>query len=380
MTINSNNFEEFFLLYVDNEIDPVLRAEVEDFVEQHPGLKGKLNLLIQTKLSPEEEIVFENKDQLYKQPNSGLVTLENYENFFLLYTDNELPEEQRAIVEEFVEANPGKKQELKLLQHTKLQADDSIKFPGKQSLYRLEKKPARIVPIAWMRSAAAAAVIIAGGLIWMNIENKSELTIETHRQVATSNPEMVLQQNISPAVIVPPGEKNSEAEKKLAEVNTQYASHADRINRKKNTGVAEIKLVQTPVTNSEIDTRIILQDHPVANISEPEQSQINLQSLQEPILALQEEVKNIPDNLHSPVKPVILDAAAFTGNRDKRVNENFEDQSNLYLSINNNDIKTKGKLRGLFRKVSRLIDRATNAEPEDEKSFVRIASFEIAKK
>ena len=42
--------------------------------------------------------------------------------------------------------------------------------------------------------------------------------------------------------------------------------------------------------------------------------------------------------------------------------------------------KSKGKFRGLFRKASRFIDRVTNADTNEDKSIVRVASFEIAKK
>ena len=157
MTINSNNYEEFFLLYVDNELEAAQRAEVEAFAAAHPGLQGELNALLQTKLSSAEEISFEGKALLYKQEMPGLITADNYETFFLLYADNELPAAQRAAVERFIEEHPAKKQEWVLLQHTRLQADESIMCPDKESLYNIGKKPSRIIPFAWVRAAVAAA-------------------------------------------------------------------------------------------------------------------------------------------------------------------------------------------------------------------------------
>ena len=77
---------------------------------------------------------------------------------------------------------------------------------------------------------------------------------------------------------------------------------------------------------------------------------------------------------------MILDAAAFNGDRDITAADQKETEDMHYLSTNNDDKRSKGKFRGLFRKASRLIDRVTNAGTEDEKSIVRVASFEIVKK
>lgn len=381
MTVNSNNYEEFFLLYVDNELDAELRSEVEDFAAQHPNLQKQLDTLLQTKLSSTEEIVFENKSLLYKQENAELITPDNYETFFLLYADNELPEELCAAVEAFIAANPEKKKEWILLQYTKLQVDDSIKFPDKQRLYRLEKKSARIVHLTWMRISAAAAVIITGGLIWMNMGNKQKLTDNKAPQVVAANPGITPEQNIAPTAILPKEKKISGVEKITTEVNTGQGKSSERINRKQIERNAAFKVMQVKETIPSTSNIASLQESPDTKVLEAVQPQIKVQTMPEPSLVFHEEVKTMPDRKSSPVKPVILDAAAFNGDRDKRrVVEKRETEDSHYLSIYNDDKKTNGKLRGLFRKVSRLIDRATIAEPEEGKSVVRIASFEIAKK
>ncbi len=59
------NHEAYFLLYVDGELATPQQKEVELFVLQHPQLQPAFLLLQQTVL-PQEELVFANKEQLYR--------------------------------------------------------------------------------------------------------------------------------------------------------------------------------------------------------------------------------------------------------------------------------------------------------------------------
>jgi anti-sigma factor RsiW len=89
----------------------------------------------------------------------------NYENFFLLYLDRELNEADRNTVEKFLNENTDLQREFALLQKT-IQWPADILFEQKESLYRKEEKR-RIIPVYWMRRAAAIALILAGSWFMM---------------------------------------------------------------------------------------------------------------------------------------------------------------------------------------------------------------------
>lgn len=63
--ITVSNYEEYFLLAVDNELNQNEQASVEKFVLQHPELQDEYTLLQSTKL-PAEVIAFEHKHELYR--------------------------------------------------------------------------------------------------------------------------------------------------------------------------------------------------------------------------------------------------------------------------------------------------------------------------
>ena len=86
--------------------------------------------------------------------------MDNYKEWLLLYTDNELTVSRKNTVEKFAATHPAVQKELELLQKTRLQPEENIVFPNKESLYRKEEK-VRVVSIRWWRIAAAAVLFFA---------------------------------------------------------------------------------------------------------------------------------------------------------------------------------------------------------------------------
>ncbi len=174
MKLNRNNYEEYFILYLDNELDSEGRGEVEAFVKQHPDLKAELDMLMQSKLTPDTETRFADKGSLMRFDSSS-ISLSNYEEWLTSYIDDELTEGERNDVEIFVAGNPAIQRELNLLQQTKLQPE-AIVFPYKESLYKKEEK-ARVIAIRWWRIAAAAVLLLGistTALILVNKNNKGD--------------------------------------------------------------------------------------------------------------------------------------------------------------------------------------------------------------
>jgi len=66
MDINRNNYETFFLLYLDRELNPSEMSEVEKFVNDNADLQKEFSLLRQTVLMP-ADITFDQKELLYRK-------------------------------------------------------------------------------------------------------------------------------------------------------------------------------------------------------------------------------------------------------------------------------------------------------------------------
>src|ERR1044071_1457499 len=90
MKIDRHNYEEFFLLYVDNELTTEQKELVDQFVLQNPDLAIELEILQQTTLTVDESVVFDGKESLLRKEADSLINLSNYEEYLISYIDNEL--------------------------------------------------------------------------------------------------------------------------------------------------------------------------------------------------------------------------------------------------------------------------------------------------
>lgn len=64
------------------------------------------------------------------------INISNYESYLLSYIDGELNEAEQAALEVFLKKHPQFRQELELLEGTRLVPDEQLVFDNKAALYR----------------------------------------------------------------------------------------------------------------------------------------------------------------------------------------------------------------------------------------------------
>ncbi len=183
MNINRHNYEEFFLLYVDNELTTGQRKIVEAFVAANPDLKEEFNLLQQVTLNDEQKLDSGFITSLLKPVDEERTVTEEQ---LLLYVDDELDAEKKYFVENELAADKDLQTDLKWLQLSKLQADETISFPDKSLLYKQEQ-PAKVFSIgsvAQRWAAAAAVIVLLASAFWL-MKDSNKPQQETIAQAPT---------------------------------------------------------------------------------------------------------------------------------------------------------------------------------------------------
>ncbi|HTG55009.1 MAG TPA: hypothetical protein VL943_01985 [Niabella sp.] len=175
MQINQHNYEEFFLLYVDNELSVQEKEMVEAFVKQNPHLAGELELLKQTVLDIDESVDFDGKEKLIKRP-------ELTEEDLLVYLDGEAGKELAGKVEQGMQSNDTLKLELENLGQLYFKADLSIQYPSKEKLY----KRGAVRSMDWRKLAIAASLLLCVST-WL-VLNQSEQEESNDAPVAVNTP------------------------------------------------------------------------------------------------------------------------------------------------------------------------------------------------
>jgi hypothetical protein len=366
--ITRDNYEVYFVMYVDNELGAAERKAVERFLQQNPDLEEELVMLQQSVLRPDEQIVFEQKELLFKDANGAIqINEQNCSEYFVLYGDDELTNKEKDTVEQFVYKHAQFQAEFELIQQVKLIPDRSLTFPDKTYLYRTEEDESRVVAFPWWRlSAAAIALLVIGSLAWyLSTQNNGT-------EVAGNNGETKPAGKVITPLPVDSNNKTSPIPDLVIVPDTQVQNHtatttnddhfiADNNNRKKN----------IPKESNIQQTVYVQQERP----QQPEQDPENID-----IAYKAKPVNVVVDNTNEQpiVKSGIMKRTINAPLAVNTVAENPEEETDKSPTYVLNTSINKTPLRGFFRKVSRVVDKVTT--PNDNGNGIRIANLEIALK
>lgn len=354
MNIHLHNYEEYFILYLDNELSGDDRRQVEAFILQHPELKEELDILSQYKLVPDTDIVFPGKSSLMKgADNDQELNPElpgySYMEGLLLYADNELNDEERKSIEQFIASHPAAALDLSLLQRARLQPEN-ISFPDKQSLYRHEEK-VRVITIRWWKVAAAAAIILALGLSTFLMVNKNHRN--NNEGIATGPAQQKEKQK----------EKEDEKQNGKEKVEDSKIGHSTELAVDNSTKPSTIirkkaiekKKIETPVKEKKSEAPQLVSNDPKPsnNLPQPDESTARI---------------NVPDETlraKSPTHKVTPEIENNTPVTSVAVNSSYTQSPAVEDGVAQSSGK-KSKLRGFFRKLTRTFEKATKIDASDK--------------
>ncbi|MBI1343889.1 MAG: hypothetical protein GC171_13230 [Terrimonas sp.] len=357
MKIDRHNYETFFLLYVDNELTPDQRMDVEQFVQANSDLEAEFLLWQQSRLTTDPSISFGPKDSLLRNTATPEHGSSGYEETLLSYIDNELTTAEEQSFTDLAASNPTIKKELALYLQAKLSPEASIVFPDRASLYRKEET-ARIIAFSWRRIAVAAVFILAlsttGILLFTgNIRQGDPAG-------ATAN-------------ILPP--ENKPVNNNSAALPSQKQPDAIVEQPAQNRGSLVAK-TDLPQSGSE---------QQVTKKNRPEERDLPKQDenkVEPPLYAVLETNSVVPEQKNRTV-------TSATPIENKNMNPDLSASS---LSINKAPVtiptyatynitdEGNNKTRGLFRKVTRLFERNTNIDAATDDNKLLIGSFAVSLK
>lgn len=388
MQITRHNYENFFLLYVDNELSAADRKAVDVFVQVNPDLRIELEALQQTVVKA-DDIILDKKDWLYREEEITAL-----QESLLLYADDELTAAEKQPVELLLATDETAKNEWSILSKTKLKPDMAVVFPDKKLLYRHEG--GRVVGFNWRRVAAAA--VLLGIVTWVGVSvyknkfitpvknevlagNSKEHTLPSQKETTTAN-------NSSAKNT---GEQNDETNEMIVANVQKNTVTLSTGNDNNNVKTVEHKNYQP--ANESMMAQVKEKNKNDNNLPKPNFENINNTGSNQSITANVTPVNNYASRVSGNNAAVVRKTAdeGITGSiasNDNRNNTppniiavanketNNEATGNSYLDVDNDKSK-RTSLGGFLRKAKRIIERTTKVNTGDG---IKVAGFEIALK
>ncbi len=357
MDINRNNYEEYFLLFADNELTDYEKIEVLKFIRENKDLENEFRMIQNTICKP-DNVVMENKANLLKDEEAQLISEKNYEEIFVLYHDHELNNEERIKTELYVHLHPQLKNEFDLLGQARLTPDNSIMFAGKQDLYKKEKT-GKTVPLIFWRSMAAAVFIGFGFWIFQTYQKPALPAATTKNLIPFKKTATDSLKNIA---------EKKQTESSVAKANDQTTNIAKKekpfykkevVKHNAKTEIDKPSIAQSTIKyKNKIDNNKNNKEEPAEKIR--------------PDVAVENEIKNIPQN-----KTIDNNDIPFVGNIEVKLlqndkNEvqpvvqsqpasyvtdtNVKNENYVFYNITTEEFR-KSKVGGFLKKVKRIVER-----------------------
>jgi hypothetical protein len=205
MNINRNNYEIYFLNYLEGRLTTDETAGLLLFADENPDLKELIDGEGLIFLVPDEKISFFPKSALKKNIVSGIenesvgsainhntsdvvrITINegNYEEFMIRYYENELEEVEKAELANFLKNSPTYIKEFETFRNTILKPEIAITYPHKSGLKGnlvLHPLPKRIFAIV-----SVAASVLLFSTLFLKYINQPDLKKHNYQLAGSNN-------------------------------------------------------------------------------------------------------------------------------------------------------------------------------------------------
>ncbi|WP_165836070.1 hypothetical protein [Marinifilum breve] len=200
--IDRHNYEEFFLDYLEGNLNDSEKKNLESFLVLNPDLKEELEEMCLIELE-EENITFD-KSSLKQIPFET-----DFEDFCVAKLEGDLEQEEEIAFTKYLNENLIGKAQYQLYEKTKLKADIGIIYPDKEELKRKERK---IIPYWMISGVGIAASVLLLFSVWNTTISDKSTEQDSTKKVAYND-------SVKKVVIAPT--KDSDRLEKLVGVKSE---------------------------------------------------------------------------------------------------------------------------------------------------------------
>lgn len=233
MKITRDNYEQYFLDFIEDRLTTALRKELEQFLQANTDLKKELEEFENLSFAESRAIKLNGKFSLKKNfiPVAG-IDENNYQDFLIGEIENDLSAEEKKNLEAFLVKNPFVEKERKIFRNARLSPDKKIIFRNKREL-----KKTAVIRIGWRQAAAAVAIAASILLLLFFNFRKDSFSPVVKNEIAEQK------KNLPPRQDVPPINKEAiSVQVNKENVIADESPAKEKIIRHKETGSRQLAL------------------------------------------------------------------------------------------------------------------------------------------
>lgn len=205
MKINRNNYEVFIIDYYDGKLNPVDTAELLYFLSENSDLEKQFNEFGEYGIIPGDSL-FPEKESLKKGfKDVPGISDANFNEFCIASLEGDLDDFSGRKLQDYLLSHPSKVKEFQLFSKTKLIADKSVIYKGRQQLKR--QRTFKINPLKALYYTGIVAAVFLLLIFLRNFNNPVE------QVVSVSSGDLVADKNDNPHSGVAVKTKESDIEK-----------------------------------------------------------------------------------------------------------------------------------------------------------------------
>jgi hypothetical protein len=168
MNITRNNYESYFIDFLDGKLNATDIANLKTFLKLNPDLEAELHEFSFTKIT-DETLKFQYKESLYKNINVVKnINENNFEEFCIAYYEKDLDNNAENKLHEYLYLYPNERKVFNIYSKTFVKPDSDILFNSKSKLKHRKIQLAR--PLIYTISVAASISLIF--LVYKNMASE----------------------------------------------------------------------------------------------------------------------------------------------------------------------------------------------------------------
>lgn len=153
--IDLNNYEAYFLDYMEGSLSAEEKFDLFGFLDQHPELKADLDEDLADMALMPETITFDSKASLKVDEDSMIITPATVDELMIAAVEGQLLPKQKFTLEKYVSEN-GLGKQYAYYKATLLQPDTRIRYKNKAAL---KQNTGSVISMTWVTRVASIAAV-----------------------------------------------------------------------------------------------------------------------------------------------------------------------------------------------------------------------------